>query len=312
MRLAEHIVAQAYNNLSISAPFGYALAMKWRQRRVSSNVEDRRGQRLPSGRAGGILGTLAIILLAAYFGVDPRPILALLDGVAPPPTESGTELQVDPANDPLAELVAVVLADTELTWQQLFARIGRQYEEPRLILFSGATQSACGLGQAAMGPFYCPADRQVYIDLSFYRDLRERFQAPGDFAQAYVIAHEVGHHVQNLLGISGEVQRLRQQVSATEANALSVRLELQADCFAGLWAHEAERLRGVLEPGDIEEGLRAASAIGDDRLQQQSGRRVSPDSFTHGSSAQRVRWFRVGFDQGELGQCDTFAEGISL
>ncbi|MEE4185041.1 MAG: neutral zinc metallopeptidase [Gammaproteobacteria bacterium] len=286
--------------------------MKWRQRRVSSNVEDRRGQRLPSGRAGGILGTLAIILLAAYFGVDPRPILALLDGVAPPPTESGTELQVDPANDPLAELVAVVLADTELTWQQLFARIGRQYEEPRLILFSGATQSACGLGQAAMGPFYCPADRQVYIDLSFYRDLRERFQAPGDFAQAYVIAHEVGHHVQNLLGISGEVQRLRQQVSATEANALSVRLELQADCFAGLWAHEAERLRGVLEPGDIEEGLRAASAIGDDRLQQQSGRRVSPDSFTHGSSAQRVRWFRVGFDQGELGQCDTFAEGISL
>jgi predicted metalloprotease len=285
--------------------------MKWRDRRVSTNVEDRRGQR-PAGRAGGMLATVVVILLAAYFGVDPRPILAVLDGVATVPTQSGTELQVDVQNDPLAEFVSVVLADTEATWQQLFAGLGRQYEEPRLILFSGATQSACGMGQAAMGPFYCPADRQVYIDLSFYRDLRERFQAPGDFAQAYVIAHEVGHHVQNLLGISGQVQRLRQQVSATEANALSVRLELQADCFAGLWAHEAERLRGVLEPGDIEEGLRAASAIGDDRLQQQSGRQVSPDSFTHGSSAQRVRWFRVGFERGELERCDTFAAGVTL
>jgi len=287
--------------------------MKWRTRRTSSNVEDRRGQRMPGrARLGGGLGTIAVILLAAYFGVDPRPFLALLDGAAPPPTQTGSELQVDPEDDPLAEFVSVVLADTEITWQRLFRELGRDYQEPRLILFSGATQSSCGVGQAAMGPFYCPADQQVYIDLSFYREMRERFQAPGDFAQAYVIAHEVGHHVQNLLGISGQVQRLRRQVSKTEANGLSVRQELQADCFAGLWAHEADRLRDVLEPGDIEEGLNAASAIGDDRLQQQAGRRVSPDSFTHGSSEQRMRWFTIGFESGELERCDTFAKGVSL
>jgi predicted metalloprotease len=206
----------------------------------------------------------------------------------------------------------VVLADTEETWNALFRQLGRQYEEPRLVLFTGMTQSSCGLGQAAMGPFYCPADKQVYIDLSFYRDMRDRFRAPGDFAQAYVIAHEVGHHVQNLLGISGQVQRLRQTVSRTEGNALSVRLELQADCLAGVWAHEANRLRSVLEQGDVEEGLNAASAIGDDRLQRQTQGRVSPDSFTHGSSAQRVQWFKRGLGSGDIESCDTFDSGVQL
>lgn len=280
--------------------------MKWRTRRTSSNVEDRRGQRMRSGPVGGVLGTIAIVLVAAYFGVDPRPFLQLAE-VAVPPTQTGTELQVDPQNDPLAEFVSVVLADTEITWQQLFAARGMQYIEPRLVLFSGATQSACGVGQEAMGPFYCPLDQQVYIDLSFYREMQERFSAPGDFAQAYVIAHEVGHHVQNLLGISQQVQQAQQRASARGANALSVQLELQADCFAGIWAQQANTLRGVLEAGDIEEGLNAASAIGDDRLQQQTQGRVSPDSFTHGTSQQRVRWFKTGLDTGDLERCDTFA-----
>lgn len=280
--------------------------MKWRTRRTSSNVEDRRGQRMRSGPVGGVLGTIAIVLVAAYFGVDPRPFLQLAE-VAVPPTQTGTELQVDPQNDPLAEFVSVVLADTEITWQQLFAARGMQYVEPRLVLFSGATQSACGVGQEAMGPFYCPLDQQVYIDLSFYREMQERFSAPGDFAQAYVIAHEVGHHVQNLLGISQQVQQAQQRASARGANALSVQLELQADCFAGIWAQQANTLRGVLEAGDIEEGLNAASAIGDDRLQQQTQGRVSPDSFTHGTSQQRVRWFKTGLDTGDLERCDTFA-----
>jgi predicted metalloprotease len=280
--------------------------MKWRTRRTSSNVEDRRGQRMRSGPVGGVLGTIAIVLVAAYFGVDPRPFLQLAE-VAVPPTQTGTELQVDPQNDPLAEFVSVVLADTEITWQQLFAARGMQYVEPRLVLFSGATQSACGVGQEAMGPFYCPLDQQVYIDLSFYREMQERFSAPGDFAQAYVIAHEVGHHVQNLLGISEQVQQAQQRASGRGANALSVQLELQADCFAGIWAQQANTLRGVLEEGDIEEGLNAASAIGDDRLQQQTQGRVSPDSFTHGTSQQRVRWFKTGLDTGDLERCDTFA-----
>ena len=280
--------------------------MKWSTRRTSRNVEDRRGQRMPGGSLGGVLGTVFIVLVAAYFGVDPRPFLQLAE-VAVPPTQTGSELQVDPQNDPLAEFVSVVLADTEITWQQLFSERGMQYVEPRLVLFSGATQSACGIGQQAMGPFYCPRDQQVYIDLSFYRDLQERFSAPGDFAQAYVIAHEVGHHVQNLLGISRQVQEAQQRASASDANALSVRLELQADCLAGVWAHQANRLRGVLEAGDVDEGLNAASAIGDDRLQRQTQGRVSPDSFTHGTSQQRVRWFKTGLDTGDLERCDTFA-----
>lgn len=280
--------------------------MKWKHRRTSRNVEDRRGKRMTGGKLGGGLGTIAIVLLAMYFGVDPRPLLQIVETAAPP-SQGGSELQADARNDPLAEFVSVVLADTEVTWQQQFAEMGRRYEEPRLILFTDATRSACGLGQAAMGPFYCPADKQVYIDLGFYRDLRDRFNAPGDFAQAYVIAHEVGHHVQNLLGLSGQVQQARRNVSEAEGNALSVRLELQADCFAGLWAHHADRMRDVLEAGDIDEGLRAAAAIGDDRLQQQSQGRVSPDSFTHGSSAQRVRWFRRGLDSGSVASCDTFS-----
>lgn len=264
------------------------------------------------GMAGGGIGAIVIVLLALYFGVDPQPFLQVMQETAKPTMQPGTELQVDAQNDPLAEFVSVVLADTEDTWNVLFRQLGRQYEEPRLVLFTGMTQSSCGLGQAAMGPFYCPADKKVYIDLSFYRDLRDRFRAPGDFAQAYVIAHEVGHHVQNLLGISGQVQQLRQRATRSESNALSVRLELQADCLAGIWAHEADRLRSVLEQGDVEEGLNAASAIGDDRLQRQSQGRVSPDSFTHGSSAQRVQWFRQGLGSGDLESCDTFNNSVQL
>ena len=286
--------------------------MRWRSRKTSRNVEDRRGQRMRPGMAGGGIGAIVIVLLALYFGVDPQPFLQVMQETAAPTNQPGTELQVDAQNDPLAEFVSVVLADTEDTWHALFTQLGRQYEEPRLVLFTGMTQSSCGLGQAAMGPFYCPADKKVYIDLSFYRDLRDRFRAPGDFAQAYVIAHEVGHHVQNLLGISGQVQQLRQRATRSESNALSVRLELQADCLAGIWAHEADRLRSVLEQGDVEEGLNAASAIGDDRLQRQSQGRVSPDSFTHGSSTQRVQWFRQGLGSGDLESCDTFNSGVQL
>jgi len=211
------------------------------------------------------------------------------------------------ADDELKQFMAVVLADTEDTWGALFAQSGKQYEQPTLVLYSGATQSACGFGQAAMGPFYCPPDQRVYIDLSFYDDLRQRYGAPGDFAQAYVLAHEIGHHVQNLLGISDKVQAARQRADETEANALSVRLELQADCFAGLWAYHANRSRQILESGDVEEALKAASAIGDDRLQRQSRGYVTPDSFTHGSSAQRTRWFRRGLESGKFASCDTFS-----
>jgi predicted metalloprotease len=212
-----------------------------------------------------------------------------------------------PGQDPLADFVSVVLADTEDTWGPIFAQSNMSYEPPRLVLFTDAVASACGLGQAAMGPFYCPGDRKVYIDLGFYGELRERFQAPGDFAQAYVIAHEIGHHVQNLLGTSDQVQRQRQALGEADANALSVRLELQADCYAGVWANRADRARSILEQGDVEEGLGAASAIGDDRLQRQATGTVTPDAFTHGSSAQRVRWFRRGLESGDPGQCDTFA-----
>jgi predicted metalloprotease len=214
-----------------------------------------------------------------------------------------------PGEDPQADFVSVVLADTEDTWGEIFQQAGSAYETPKLVLFSGAVQSACGFAQSALGPFYCPADRKVYIDLDFYRDLRERFRAPGDFAQAYVIAHEIGHHVQNLAGTSEEVQSMRRSVSEAQGNALSVRLELQADCYAGIWAHHANRTRQILEQGDVEEALGAATAIGDDRLQQQGRGYVTPDSFTHGSSAQRVHWFRQGLESGDIGSCDTFAAG---
>jgi uncharacterized protein len=270
-------------------------------RRSSSNVEDRRGMRF--GRAGGIgLGTVVLALVAMYFGVDPSLVMQGDPGqsVQQVPYEEGQ------AEARARELVTIVLADTEDTWGALFASNGSTYQQPKLILFSGAVKSACGMAQSAVGPFYCPADRNVYIDLSFYEDLQGRFGAPGDFAQAYVIAHEVGHHVQTLLGIS---ERTRQAAAASQAqaNELSVRQELQADCFAGIWAHHADRSRQLLEAGDIEEGLGAASAIGDDRLQMQSRGYVAPESFTHGTSEQRVRWFRRGFDAGALQACDTFS-----
>ncbi len=285
--------------------------MRWEDGRRSSNVEDRRGMTSRPAFVGGGLGTIVLVLLALYFGVDPTFLLQNApvgpvgeqQSAGPPLGADGTPGQPDPASD----FVSVVLADTEDTWTALFAEGGERYVAPKLVLFSGSVQSACGSAQAAMGPFYCPADQKVYIDLSFYRDLRERFQAPGDFAQAYVIAHEIGHHVQNLTGLSDQVQKARQQSSEGEANALSVRLELQADCFAGIWAHRADRTRQILETGDVEEALTAASAIGDDRLQQQSRGYVTPDSFTHGSAEQRVRWFRRGLESGQLDACDTFA-----
>jgi hypothetical protein len=277
--------------------------MRWRNGRESSNIEDRRGLRAAPTIAGGGIGTIIIVLLAMYFGIDPS---FLLQGGAPGGASVQQPVSMSPAEDDLRRFVSVVLADTEDTWHDLFRRMGGTYQEPKLVLFSGAVQSACGFAQAAVGPFYCPADQKVYIDLSFYQELKNRFQAPGDFAQAYVIAHEIGHHVQNLLGISNKVDSLRARAGAVEANALSVRLELQADCFAGVWAHHAQKARQILEVGDIEEGLNAASAIGDDRLQMQAKGYVAPDSFTHGSSAQRVQWFKRGIASGDLRQCDTF------
>ena len=279
--------------------------MRWRGGRRSSNIEDRRGAR-PGGKVlGGGIATIVIILAALYFGIDPAPLLQGLESASTPASTRPTPLE--PGADPLADMVAVVVADTEDAWNAIFAEAGLEYREPTLVLFSGATRSACGLGQSAMGPFYCPADEKAYIDLSFYDDMRTRFQAPGDFAQAYVIAHEVGHHVQNLLGISAEMRRRQQGLGQAEANSLSVRLELQADCFAGVWANHADRARNILEAGDVEEALNAASAIGDDRLQRQSQGRIVPESFTHGTSAQRQRWFRRGLESGSVSACDTFA-----
>jgi predicted metalloprotease len=278
--------------------------MRWQMGRRSDNVEDRRGMPIGRGTAvGGGIGGLVLVLLALWFGVDPSIVL---QGGDPGPAPSG-EHRTPAANEPLRDFVSVVLADTEDTWRDLFAQMGRQYAEPTLVLFTGAVESACGFAEAAVGPFYCPGDQKLYIDLSFYRDLRERLGAPGDFAQAYVIAHEVGHHVQNLLGIADRVQASRRRLSRTEANALQVRMELQADCFAGVWANNAQRARQVLEAGDVEEGLNAAAAIGDDRLQRRGQGRVVPESFTHGSSAQRVRWFKRGLETGDPGECDTFA-----
>ena len=278
--------------------------MRWQGRRGSSNVEDRRGMRY--GRAGGIgIGTIVLALIAIYFGQDPSVVL---QGVQPStPTGEQVPYEESPEEAQLREFISVVLADTEDTWGQIFSTAGRTYEQPKLVLFSGAVESACGFAQAAVGPFYCPPDHRVYIDLSFYQDLQNRFGAPGDFAQAYVVAHEVGHHVQTLLGISERNMAARQRASEAQANALSVRQELQADCFAGIWAHNADRSRQLLEQGDIEEGLNAASAIGDDRLQKQSRGYVAPESFTHGSSEQRVRWFKRGFESGDVNSCDTFA-----
>ncbi len=279
--------------------------MRWRSGRRSTNVEDRRRVRVTRKAAGGGIGIVVIALIAIYFGVDPSIFLSQVGPTSSVNTQQSTR-QIPAAENELAEFVSVVLADTEDTWNGLFGQMGKQYQEPRLVLFSGAVQSACGFAQAAMGPFYCPADQKVYIDLSFYQDLKNRHGAPGDFAQAYVIAHEIGHHVQTLLGISEKVHSARSRVSQVEGNRLSVMQELQADCFAGIWAHHADRTRQILEEGDIEEALGAASAIGDDRLQRKSRGYVTPDSFTHGSSAQRVRWFKRGLKSGEVLDCNTF------
>jgi hypothetical protein len=287
--------------------------MLWREGRRSDNVEDRRGMSMGGmggGRmiAGGGIGTVVLVVVALLLGVDPSIILqgGGGSGYMPPQQQQG-EAPSGAPDDELGQFVSVVLADTEDTWRALFQQANLQYQDPKLVLFSGMVQSACGTGQAAMGPFYCPEDQRVYIDLSFYRDLQNRFRAPGDFAQAYVIAHEVGHHVQNQLGIMERVNQMRSRMSKADANALSVRVELQADCFAGVWAHHAQRSRQVLEQGDLEEALTAASAIGDDRLQRQSQGTIVPESFTHGTSAQRVTWFRRGFESGNVRSCDTFS-----
>ena len=280
--------------------------MRWKSGRRSSNIEDRRGRRVAGGTVlkGGV-GTIVLTLALAYFlGIDPQVLLQLQQGGGQP--EVVEDYQPTPEEAQLADFVSVVLADTEDTWREIFRQSGRSYEEPTLVLFSGAVRSACGMASAAMGPFYCPADRKVYIDLAFFEDLRQRHGAPGDFAQAYVIAHEVGHHVQTLLGVSTQVRSVQQGLGQAEANALSVKQELQADCFAGLWGYHADRSRGVLEQGDIEEALNAATAIGDDRLQKQAQGYVVPESFTHGSSRQRVEWFKRGIESGDFERCDTF------
>lgn len=280
--------------------------MRWQSGRRSSNIEDGRGSRMPRGMKGGGIGILLLALVGMYFGIDPAVILNVgetLQGTSP---EASTPYQPTAEEKELADFVSVVLADTEDTWQEVFSASNRTYVEPKLVLFSGAVESACGFAQAAMGPFYCPADSKVYIDLSFYHDLKADLNSPGDFAQAYVIAHEVGHHVQNLLGISDKMAVERNRLSEVEYNRLSVKLELQADCLAGIWANHADRVRQVVEPGDIDEALNAASNIGDDRQQRKSQGRITPDSFTHGTSAQRVSWFRRGFQSGNIGSCDTF------
>ncbi|WP_321350865.1 neutral zinc metallopeptidase [Halopseudomonas oceani] len=296
--------------------------MDWRGRRRSSNIEDRRGDSISSAGAGGalllrlipmLIGTrggrwvLAIgavaIIGGKMLGID---LLPLLLGGGQTVTQQ-SQRPLSPAEQELTEFVSVVLADTETTWHQVFQSIGRQYQEPKLVLFSNRVQSACGSASSAVGPFYCPGDQQVYLDLAFFNDMKQQLGAPGDFAQAYVIAHEVGHHVQTLLGISQKVRQAGAGRSQAEVNALSVRQELQADCFAGLWGHAANRERQLLDPDDLDEALTAASAIGDDRLQRQAGQDVVPDSFTHGTSAQRVKWFKRGFDSGDITACDTFA-----
>lgn len=262
--------------------------------------------RISRGRMkGGGITILIIALVGMYFGIDPSLLLNSNLTQQQAPTQQSTYVPSAEENR-LADFVSVVLADTEDTWQEIFSQSGAVYEKPTLVLFSGGVQSACGFAEAAVGPFYCPADKKIYIDLSFYQTLRDRLGAPGDFAQAYVIAHEVGHHVQNLIGISTKVHAQRNQLTPVEYNKLSVKLELQADCFSGVWANHAQRARNVIEPGDIDEALNAASMIGDDHLQSQSQGYVVPDSFTHGTSEQRVRWFRIGYDTGEVGSCNTF------
>ena len=293
--------------------------MRWRGRKASSNIEDRRGDAGSSGGGGllrllplgfkflGVKGTVIAVLCVAGYSMFSGN-LGLLTGANLPSNDAtdGAAVRQSAAEKELVEFVSVVLADTEQTWAQLFQQQGGRYREPTLVLFRERVKSACGMAQSATGPFYCPADQQVYIDLSFFEQLAHRFKAPGDFAQAYVIAHEIGHHVQTLTGISRQVHSQRAKLSKVEANKLSVKQELQADCYAGVWAHHANQSRQLLESGDVEEGLAAASAIGDDTLQKQSQGYVSPDSFTHGSAAQRVKWFKIGLANGDVARCNTF------
>jgi len=295
--------------------------MLWKKGRRSDNVVDARDDGDSAGGGGGMrfgggkgLSLTAVVLIVGIgwmTGQDPLQILGQLVGQMDQQSASVAPSQprkAPPANDQQAEFVRSILGDTEDTWGQIFQQAGRQYQQPKLILFRGRVNSACGLATSATGPFYCPADRQVYLDMDFFREMAQRFSAAGDFAQAYVIAHEVGHHVQTLLGVSAKIQAARQQGRQMQGDGgLLVRQELQADCLAGVWAYHAQKRLNWLEPGDVEEALNAANAIGDDRLQQQGQGRVVPDSFTHGTSAQRVRWFKTGFAQGQIGQCDTFA-----
>ncbi len=278
--------------------------MRWRESRQSQNVEDRRGMSRGGMAIGGGLGGIVILVIALLLGADPRQLLEQLPSDPQAPATQSSR-QTNPEEEELRQFVGAVLGDTEDVWNDIFRQVGRQYREPTLVLFTDQVQSACGVAGAAVGPFYCPGDEKLYIDLAFYRELKTRFRAPGDFAQAYVIAHEVGHHIQQLLGTMDRVNSARQRMSEAEANQLSVRLELQADFLAGVWAHHAQK-RGALEQGDVEEALGAASAIGDDRLQRESQGYVVPDSFTHGSSEQRIRWFRRGLETGDIRQGDTF------
>ena len=289
--------------------------MRWQGRRESDNVEDRRGQsgspmgggggfRLPSGKGGIVL--LIIVLVAGYYGVD---LTGMLTGEPVTQQQTTTQRSISPQDEEAAKFTKVILADTEDTWGAIFKDMGRQYAQPKLVMYRGATRTACGTGQSVMGPFYCPADSTVYIDLSFYDEMQSKLGAGGDFAQGYVIAHEVGHHVQKLLGIESKVRQLQQNASPAEANRLSVKMELQADCFAGVWGYNMQK-QDVMEVGDLQEALNAAEAIGDDRLQQQSQGRVVPDSFTHGTSQQRYTWFKRGFDSGDPAQCNTFGNAL--
>lgn len=305
--------------------------MRWKDLKRSDNVEDRRGQNagIPLGRAAAgapllmrflpmlirsKMGRTVLLVGALVFGVSHflgiNLLGGLLGGGATQTASAGGQISKEQVE--LGDFVSAVLGDTERTWHQIFQSGGAQYREPKLVMFTNRVNSACGSASSAMGPFYCPGDQKVYIDLSFYQDLKNRHGAPGDFAQAYVIAHEVGHHVQNLLGTSTKVHKAQQRMSKTDANNLSVRLELQADCYAGIWAHNAQNARNLLEQGDLQEALQAASAIGDDRLQKQATGRVVPDSFTHGSSEQRQRWFTKGYQTGDVNSCDTFSDNVSL
>ena len=283
--------------------------MRWRGERQSDNVEDRRGRSMSRGvKVGGIsgLGLVALVVIGLFMGIDPSALLQVGENL---PSSVSTEQGARPAaNDDMRNFVAVVLAETEDVWNDTFQKAGRTYQEPKLVLFSGAVESACGMAESAVGPFYCPADHKVYLDLVFFDELHSRFGASGDFAEAYVIAHEVGHHVQTLLGITQKVAELQSRANTADRNKLSVMVELQADCLAGMWANNAEKKRNILEAGDIEEGLNAASAVGDDRIQKRTRGYVVPDGFTHGSSAQRVRWFKRGYEQGSFQACNTFDE----